>query len=272
MNKNIIINHLFKCKEIKDFCINNNLQEDDVIKYFGVFSAYEEQINKCSNCNLQCDGHKMQINYIDNEIVSSYYTCEKTKKLDPKNFEVIGYTEKEEEIYTNATRAKLFDKFAQFSDNYFQNKKAKGVYISGNCGTGKSFLMYRFSQTLVKNGAKVLFVYYPDLVRLLQTNFGSVENENLIVKLKKADILVIDDIGREANTQYVRDSILGPILQYRVNNDLPLFMTSNRSFEKLKEHLALANIVDDTKAIAIINRLKYMMDEFVLTGKDYRNS
>ena len=95
---------------------------------------------------------------------------------------------------------------------------------------------------------------------------------SLILKLKKADILIIDDIGREANTPYIRDEILGPILQYRCDNNLPMFMTSNREFDLLEKHLSeTASSVDSVKAKAIMARIKYLMDEYELVDKDYRN-
>ena len=117
-----------------------------------------------------------------------------------------------------------------------------------------------------------MIAYYPDLVRRIQGLFGTNKLEELILKLKKVDILILDDIGREANTPYIRDEILGPILQYRCDNNLPMFMTSNRDFKQLEEHLSeTATVTDTVKARAMMARIKYLMDEYQLLDKDYRN-
>ena len=36
-------------------------------------------------------------------------------------------------------------------------------------------------------------------------------------------VLILDDIGSEMNTQWVRDEVLGPILQFRMLEELPTF-------------------------------------------------
>ena len=107
----------------------------------------------------------------------------------------------------------------------------------------------------------------------MQSSFGTTYQEELILRLKQTDIVVIDDIGREANTQYIRDEVLGPILQYRVDNNLPMFMSSNRNFEMIEKHLSETNTtIDLVKARALVERLKFLMKEYELNDKDFRNN
>ena len=51
-------------------------------------------------------------------------------------------------------------------------------------------------------------------------------------EIKLAEVLVLDDIGAEQSTPWVRDEILQVILQYRMQEDLPIFFTSNFEFPR----------------------------------------
>lgn len=42
--------------------------------------------------------------------------------------------------------------------------------------------------------------------------------------VKKSDLLLIDDIGAENISAWSRDEILGPIIQYRMDEKLPTFL------------------------------------------------
>ena len=49
-------------------------------------------------------------------------------------------------------------------------------------------------------------------------------------QVKKAEILILDDIGAEQMSAWVRDEILQVILQHRMQENLPTFFTSNFNF------------------------------------------
>ena len=58
------------------------------------------------------------------------------------------------------------------------------------------------------------------------------------MSLSFSEVLILDDIGAEQSTPWVRDEILQVILQYRMQEDLPTFFTSNFDFEDLEKHFA----------------------------------
>lgn len=278
MDKKDIVKLVLKNKDISKFVKDNKITDDEIIASFPKITLYLDNTEVCTNCdgsicNSPAEGMRSSLE-VDayGHIRVVYEDCPLAKVSDTDNLEVIDYTDSDITIEMNKPRLELLKRLDEFSTNYFNNKFAKGLYLCGTYGIGKSLILYSFAKQLVASGAKVLFAYYPDLVRRIQSLFGTSELERIILKLKKADILILDDIGREANTPYIRDEILGPILQYRCDNNLPMFMTSNRDFKLLEEHLSeTATVTDKIKAQAMMARIKYLMDEYQLVDKDYRN-
>ena len=94
----------------------------------------------------------------------------------------------------------------------------------------------------------------------------------MLSTLKETDILLIDDLGAETVTNWSRDEILGTILQYRMENNLSTFITSNLNIEELEIHLSLAkNNMDKVKARRIIERIKQLTYDIELISKNRRN-
>ena len=278
MDKKDILKIILKDKEVAKFIKDNKLSDDEVINNFSKLSLYIENKNICAscdgtNCESSAEGMRSYLDIDDyGHVRVVYEDCPFIKSVDINNLEVIDYTDTDIQIEINKVRLELLKRLDEFSKKYLDGKFSKGLYLYGPCGVGKSLIIYSYAKKLVGKGAKILFAYYPDLVRRIQSLFGTGELEPLIVKLKQADILILDDIGREANTPYIRDEILGPILQYRCDNNLPMFMTSNRDFNMLESHLSeTASVTDPVKAKAMIARMKYLMDEYQLLDKDYRN-
>lgn len=66
--------------------------------------------------------------------------------------------------------------------------------------------------------------------------------------------------------------MLGPILQYRMQNHLPTFFTSNLTLEELETSLSITSSgVDKVKARRIIERIKQLTLPMELIGKNRRN-
>jgi len=83
--------------------------------------------------------------------------------------------------------------------------------------------------------------------------------------------LLIDDIGAENVTPWSRDEILGPILQYRMEEGLPTFFTSNLTLEELEVNLSSTKSGNDLlKARRIIERIKQLTIDYPLIGENFR--
>ena len=172
----------------------------------------------------------------------------------------------------DANRLETVKALKEFYDNYLKDKKVKGIYLHGNFGCGKSYLVAALFNELAKKGIKSTIVYFPELLRSLKSGFGN-DNEyaDRFEEIKNSHILLIDDIGAEKVTEWSRDEVLGSILQYRMDSNLPTFFTSNLSIEELESHLALTkNKTDAVKARRIIERIKFLTKEIKMVSINRR--
>ncbi len=63
--------------------------------------------------------------------------------------------------------------------------------------------------------------------------------------VKRSPILMIDDIGADAMSSWIRDEVFGVILQYRMQEQLPTFFSSNFTMDELEQHLSVTQRGDE---------------------------
>ncbi|MPN15987.1 Primosomal protein DnaI [bioreactor metagenome] len=91
--------------------------------------------------------------------------------------------------------------------------------------------------------------------------------------VKRSPILMMDDIGADAMSSWIRDEVFGVILQYRMQEQLPTFFSSNFTMDELEKHLSVTQRGDEEplKAKRIMERIRYLTKEIEMTGKNRRN-
>ena len=99
---------------------------------------------------------------------------------------------------------------------------------------------------------------YSFLTNLKSSLNNQTEFEKIIDDLKNVDVLLLDDLGSENMSAWVRDEIFGPLINYRLMEKKPVFITSNLNpKEDLKNHLAgdktKANLLKADRIIARLN-------------------
>ena len=100
-------------------------------------------------------------------------------------------------------------------------------------------------------------------------NTGTVKEQ--IDQIKQSEILVLDDIGAEQQSPWIRDDVLQVILQYRMQENLLTFFTSNLDFKGLEEHFAASRSGDETwQAKRVMERIRYLAREIHLQGDNRR--
>ena len=207
--------------------------------------------------------------------------CKKLSALEKEKeyLKNINYYEVSEELKKasfkdlykdDVNRVPILKYITEFIKKYQNNEKVKGLYLNGSFGSGKTYLISALFNDMAKKGYKCAIVYYPEFLRDLKASFSK-DYEEKFNYIKKTDLLLLDDIGAENVTSFNRDEVLGPILQYRMEEDLPTFFTSNLTLEELENNLSLTSSgVDRVKARRIIERIKQLTIEIKLVSKNRR--
>ena len=168
-------------------------------------------------------------------------------------------------------RFTVLKRMIEFVNDYPNN--LKGLYLYGDFGVGKSFMVAALAHDLSeKRGVSSTLLHYPSFVIDAKNAIGDGNVKTLVDEIKLSEVLILDDIGAEQSTPWVRDEILQVILQYRMQENLPTFFTSNFNFEDLEKHFAKGkNGNDETwEARRVMERIRYLAEETRLEGVNRR--
>ncbi|QVK17190.1 primosomal protein DnaI [Mycoplasmatota bacterium] len=265
--------------ELTDIKINNSLMN---------LLNFSENHEKCLNCTGLDNCQQLNLGFqpilkdyqtfVNIQYIACHYQKAYDAQVEITNHLKCFHMPKKilsaslDHIDLNSSRAKSVSRLATFAKSYTPEKFQKGVFLTGAFGIGKTYLLAAMANALAKRHIQVALVYLPDMIRELKSAIGKNNLEYLMSEIKNVQVLILDDIGSEMNTQWVRDEILGPILQYRMLEELPTFFSSNKTIKELITDYATTNdhVVSVSKAERIGDRIKALADEIVLTGKNYR--
>lgn len=149
---------------------------------------------------------------------------------------------------------------------------SQGLYLHGSFGVGKSYILAAIANELATMHIQSILVYVPEFLRELKSSIGDNALEEKLEYVKKAQVLMLDDLGAEALSAWTRDEILGAIFHYRMAEGLPTFISSNMDYAELADHLASTKGVDDPiKAGRIMERIQTITKPIKMVGKNRRN-
>ncbi len=158
-------------------------------------------------------------------------------------------------------RKHIYQKIMGLSNQYAKGETIKGLYIHGRYQIGKTYALAAIANRFSELGYSVMIAYYPDLVREIKSSIGEGNLEQRIEALKSTDILCLDDMGGEAFSEWIRDEVLGPILQYRLLDQKPTFITSNMPLAELIGNLVSTKQQgEQIKGYRIIERIKALTE------------
>ncbi|KRE29681.1 primosomal protein DnaI [Paenibacillus sp. Soil522] len=196
--------------------------------------------------------------------VRSFYIDEKALQR--------GYSS--DEILTNdLERAKAVGQVLRYIDRTREHGlQEEGLYLAGRFGTGKTFLMCYLLHELAKAGYSGVIVYMPDFVEDLKSLMHEPGKlKETVEMMKETDLLIFDDMGAENLNPWVRDHVLGAILNYRMQRK-PTFYTSNYELEALERHFSFTSKDGDElhKGQRIMDRIRPYVEVVMVTGENKR--
>lgn len=281
-----------KDEDFKSMVDSINLPDSELMKNT---SSIEDAVLEYKNCKT-CKGLPMCKNNmngycylpkaIDNKLTFSYVACKYKNKIDSENkylknvssFDVPRDVKeaKIKDIYTDdKNRQEVIKWILNYVKDYKKGTINKGLFLHGNFGCGKTYLVAALFNELAKYNVKSVMVYWPEYLRSLKASYGSSSSDEFKEKyneVKYAKLLLIDDLGAEGVTSWSRDEILGTILQYRMQECLPTFITSNLNIKELEDHLSIttSNKSERVKAVRIIERVKQLTYDMEMIGENNR--
>ena len=274
-------NYIRACRnpEFQKLVASLELTAKQAMNYTSKLEEYLQEENNCKNCHglYECKnkirGYTNYPQKYNNHLIFSteacYFKSQEFKKikesttalqeLETSSLKTIDTSDK--------NRYKLIKWVTNFIKEYDYGKNIKGLYLHGNFGCGKTYILSACFNEMKKRGFRTKIVYLPDLLRTIKGDFEAMND--IMDELCNIDILLIDDIGAEKVTDWGRDEILGTILQSRMNEHKTTFFTSNFTIKELEEHLSNKG-VDKVKANRIIERIKQLTIDMEMLGANMR--
>ena len=115
-------------------------------------------------------------------------------------------------------------------------------------------------------------LHYPTFATEIKQTIAHNTTSEFMDRIKRVDILMLDDIGAEANSAWLRDEVLTILLEYRMKESLPTFFTSNFNMEELAMHLAGTKDMNDSlKSQRLMERIRFLAKEVHLNGENRRH-
>lgn len=163
-------------------------------------------------------------------------------------------------------KAKIY--VQRFLDKYPQIDV--GLLFLGTCGVGKTHLAVALlKQVIIEKGDGGLFYDFRDLLREIQASWDSVSQTSELDVLRpvlESKVLVLDELGANKPTEWVRDTI-AHIINCRYNDKRLTIFTSNYLDAPGKPG---EETLTDRIGIRLRSRLYEMCREIEIHGMDFR--
>lgn len=159
------------------------------------------------------------------------------------------------------------DPLYQTTKDYAENfdvccEDSLGLLLFGGYGNGKTYLAASVANALLDKGYTCRFVNFADAENeLSDMRYGKRDYVN---ELKDCDLLIVDDLGAERDTEYMQSKVYSVINQ-RCNAQKPIIITTNLSREQLLKQ-------DDERQARIVDRLFGMTIPINVSSKSMRRT
>jgi len=231
--------------------LKNVFSEREISK--GVFVSVIE--NSCKNC------HGIKIYQLKNSdidliedrcICGKEYMTAKNNSLFHKRFKNVSF----EDIHKEGLE-KQYAQCLEYAKNFDQHlKTGSGLILAGSSGLGKTMLCATIGKYILDNHKKsVIMQSTSELFELIIKNDFNYDN------LVNCHLLILDDVGREKLTEWVKQTFFN-IIDIRYRNRLPIVCTTNQTVEVMYQHFQCDP--------AILDRILEVCKPIKFSGKSYR--
>ena len=225
--------------EIKAFIVEHGMQEREIMKSMPKFNEYlrdNEQFKDFSKKLVLNAGYAEVVYKETDESISRKKAHSAINRLKAKSLlldETIKTATFDNFNIETDEEQQAFE-FAKNLAEFYKNGGQGNSFMSGPAGSGKSHLSMAILKSYLESGEKTaLFVSYSHVVRLIKDSFNNRDSvytqNNIMSLLTNVDLLVMDDIGSENNSDF-SEELLTDVLDGRIST----IITTNLSSEELR--------------------------------------
>lgn len=142
----------------------------------------------------------------------------------------------------------------------------KGLLLAGPVGTGKTHLAAAIANSLLNKLYSVYFGNVVDIMGFIKSTYNQdseiSERDAISIMTDKVDLFIIDDLGKENNTEYTL-SMLYQLINRVYENEKPIIITTNFNSIELARKLG-------ERGQAIVSRITEMCEPVIFKGEDWR--
>lgn len=222
-------------KFIKALNIPDDVVEAQIVK----INDLVKDINHCRHCPGvdKCDKETprlvTRIAYEDGVVVRQMVPCKEylkyinfKRQFIVRDFPDEWLTSALKKIDCTAQRAEVIKRY----EEYRKNNEGQWIYLTGEEGTGRTYVAANIALDIAKNErGPIAFLDVPSRFKELASKKDNAAFTELLDKYMNVPVLVLDDLGNEYKSEFVREAILFPILNARSKNHLFTVITSDFS-------------------------------------------
>lgn len=200
---------------------------------------FDKVIYRCSKCNDTgyVEGQGRCSCFNQSLIDYSYKQSGMNEMIKKQNFETFDLMlfdnkkyNKDKTSYENMKNIKNFcEKYVENFDNETTN-----LCFYGDTGLGKTFMSCCVAKALMDKGKSVIYIRSAKLFKRLDDERFGRETDG-IDDIYNCDMLIIDDLGTEAENKFVTPSLL-EIVNERINKNKKMLISTNLNFSGLEKY------------------------------------
>ena len=222
-------------KYIRSLHIPEELIDEEIVKIYD-FVCDLKFCKKCPGvnaCNKDTPRLVTKIIYEDGVVSRVLVPCKEYLKMVKfrgqfliRDFDDEWLTSDLKRLDRTTERIEVIKKY----NSYLDGTSNEWIYIMGESGTGRTFVAANLAIDLAKKEkGPIAFLDAPYRFKELASKKDAEAFNEILKKYSEVPILIIDDLGNEYKSDYVRENILFPILNNRAKAHLFTIFTSDFS-------------------------------------------
>lgn len=222
--------------------INNPAEEGDYVGNDGLLYCGKCRTKKERYIEIFGEERKVRMMCQCKEAEYEAYKSEmRRKQLEIRKDEAFSFSEMKDWTFANddGKNPSLTEAMKRYADGFPKMiEKAQGILLYGNSGTGKTFAACEVANALIENGYKVFVSSFSRMANAMQATWEG--RQNYLNDLARYQLLVVDDLGVERQTEYMQEIVYN-IIDARYRSRLPLIVTTNLDISEIKNPRDISN-------------------------------